>query len=329
MNEKGVNHVIAAKGITVAFKVGSILSKSVMFAVDHVDLSIPEGRTLALVGESGSGKTTLGKTLVGIYKPVEGSVYFRGKDVSKMNKEEYMKYRLKCQYVHQDPYSSLNPYKTVYHILAVPLKAKRLVRDTTEEREVVNKALEEVGLNPQVYSSKYPFELSGGERQRVSIARTLIVKPEFIVADEPVTMLDASLRLDILDLLLDIQKRVGLGMLFITHDLGIAYYVGGDSGEIAVMYLGSIVEYGPADKILNKPLHPYTQALLSAIPEPDPERTRSKRPIQLRNSEPPNPLKVPKGCKFSDRCPFVINQCHESRPQLKRVGDVQVACWLY
>jgi oligopeptide/dipeptide ABC transporter ATP-binding protein len=321
--------IIEARELTVVFKVGTVFSKRELCAVDHVDVSVSKRRTLAVVGESGSGKTTLGKTLVGLYKPSSGSIYFHGKDVSSMNKREYREYRLKSQYIHQDPYSSLNPYRTVYHILAAPLRANKLVKGKKEEEKAIGEALEGVGLNPGVYVNKYPFELSGGEKQRVSIARALLVRPEFVVADEPVTMLDASLRLEVLDLLLDVQRRMNLSILFITHDLGMAYYMAGDTGGAAVMYLGSIVEYGPANEMLRKPLHPYTQALLSAIPEPDPVKSRSKKPMELRSADPPNPLKVPPGCKFSDRCPFVMDRCLKERPPLKSTGDIQVACWLY
>ena len=321
--------VIAAEDLSVVFKVGSFFSKRDLWAVDHINIQVRRGETLALVGESGSGKTTLGKTLVGLYRPTTGKIYFKGKDVSTMTKEEYREYRLKAQYIHQDPYSSLNPYKTVYDILAIPLRANKLVHSKAEEQEIIYKTLESIGLNPRNYVNKYSFELSGGERQRVSIARALLVNPEFVVADEPVTMLDASLRLDILDLLLSVQKERNLSVLFITHDLGMAYYMAGEAGHVAVMYLGSIMEYGPAKQLLESPLHPYTQALLSAIPEPDPVKSRSKSVMKLRSMDPPNPLRAPPGCKFSDRCPFAMDRCYRERPPLVKAGDVYVACWLY
>lgn len=321
--------VIAAEDLTVVFKVGSMFSKKDLYAVDHVNITVNKGETMAVVGESGSGKTTLGKTLVGLYTPATGRIYFHGRDISTMTEEEYKVYRLKSQYIHQDPYSSLNPYKTVYDILAVPLRANKLVHSKAEEEKLIFEALENVGLNPKAYINKYPFELSGGEKQRVSIARALLVKPEFVVADEIVTMLDASLRLEVLDLLLAVQKEMNLSVLFITHDLGMAYYMAGDTGKAAVMYLGSIMEYGPAKEMLESPLHPYTQALLSAIPEPDPAKSRSKKVMKLRSLDPPNPLRAPPGCKFSDRCPFAMDRCFKERPPLKKVGNVMVACWLY
>ncbi|MFP3239740.1 MAG: ABC transporter ATP-binding protein [Caldivirga sp.] len=321
--------VIAAEDLSVVFKVGSMFSKKDLYAVDHINITVNRSETLAVVGESGSGKTTLGKTLVGLYKPTTGRIYFHGRDVSTMTDEEYRVYRLKSQYIHQDPYSSLNPYKTVYDILAVPLRANKLVHSKAEEEKVIFEALESVGLNPKAYINKYPFELSGGEKQRVSIARALLVKPEFVVADEPVTMLDASLRLEVLDLLLSVQKEMNLSVLFITHDLGMAYYMAGERGRAAVMYLGSIMEFGPAKEMLESPLHPYTQALLSAIPEPDPTKSRSKKVMKLRSLDPPNPLRAPPGCKFSDRCPFAMDRCFKERPPLKKVGNTWVACWLY
>lgn len=321
--------VIAAEDLSVVFKVGSFFSKKDLWAVDHVNIIVNKGETLAVVGESGSGKTTLGKTLVGLYRPATGRIYFHGKDISTMTKEEYREYRLKSQYIHQDPYSSLNPYKTVYDILAIPLRANKLVKSRAEEEKIIFETLERIGLNPKLYINKYSFELSGGERQRVSIARALLVHPEFVVADEPVTMLDASLRLDILDLLLTFQRELNLGILFITHDLGMAYYMAGEKGKAAVMYLGSIMEYGPAKELLESPMHPYTQALLSAIPEPDPVKSRSKKVMQLRSLDPPNPLRAPPGCRFADRCPFATDRCYRERPPLKKVGDVYVACWLY
>jgi len=299
-------------------------------AVDHVNISVEQGTTIGLVGESGSGKTTLGKTIIGLYKPTSGHVYYHGKDIWKISEEEFMKFRMSSQIIHQDPYSSLNPYKSVYDVLSVPLRAHKLVKSEQEEREKIYSMLREVGLNPpEFFAEKYPFELSGGQRQRVSIARAMLLEPDLVIADEPITMLDASLRLGILDTMISLQKKMNLSLLFITHDLGMAYYIVGERGKIAVMYLGEIVEYGPAGKVLREPQHPYTKALLSAIPEPDPIKSRSKQLMKLKSLDPPDPTKAPPGCKFSDRCPFAFDRCLKERPKLVDVGDDKVACWLY
>lgn len=322
---------IAAEHLTVTFEAKRGLFGHIPFnAVDDISMLIERGSTVALVGESGSGKTTLGKTLIGLIKPTSGHIYFHGKDVWRMTKDEFMDFRMKSQIIHQDPYSSLNPYKSVYDVLALPLRAHHLAGSKEEEREAVYKMLEEVGLIPaEFYAEKYPFELSGGQRQRVSIARAMLLQPEFVVADEPITMLDASLRLGILDTMMTLQRKMDLSMLFITHDLGMAYYIAGKTGKIAVMYLGSVVEFGSAERVLKDPMHPYTKALLSAIPEPDPKRSRSKQLMKLTRMDPPDPSRAPPGCKFSDRCPFAFDRCRKERPKLSQVGDEQVACFLY
>ena len=322
---------VSSEHLTVTFEAKKGLFGRVYFnAVDDVSIAIERGSTLALVGESGSGKTTLGKTLIGLRKPTSGHVYFHGKDVWSMRKEEFMEFRMKSQIIHQDPYSSLNPYKSVYDVLALPLRAHRLAGSKEEEREAIYKMLEEVGLIPaEFYADKYPFELSGGQRQRVSIARAMLLQPELVVADEPITMLDASLRLGILDTMMALQRKMDLSMLFITHDLGMAYYITGRTGKIAVMYLGSIVEFGPSEKVLKNPMHPYTKALLSAIPEPDPKLSRSKQLMKLTRMDPPDPSRAPAGCKFSDRCPFAFDRCRKERPKLSNAGDEEVACFLY
>jgi len=322
---------VVAEDLTISFHKKKGLFSSMSFnAVDSVSFCIEEASTMALVGESGSGKTTLGKALIGLIRPSSGKIYYHGQDIWSMKKKDFEVFRKKSQIIHQDPYSSLNPYKDVYTILALPLRAHKLVDTKDQEKDVIYKMLEEVGLKPaESFAAKYPFELSGGQKQRVSIARAMILQPEFVVADEPVTMLDASLRLSILDTMLSLQRKMRLSMLFITHDLGMAYYVAQNSGNIAVMYLGSIVEIGPAERVLKDPLHPYTKALLSAIPEPDPEKSRQKELFKLKNMDPPDPTRVPIGCKFSDRCPFAFEKCYNERPQLSKQNDDLVACFLY
>ncbi len=322
---------VYAEDLTVTFESKKGLFGRVPFnAVDRVNLRVESSQTIALVGESGSGKTTLGKALIGLRKPSSGKVYFHGKDIWAMKKADFLDFRMKSQIIHQDPYSSLNPYRSIFDALVLPLRAHKLVSTKQEEEEAVYKALEDVGLTPaQFYASKYPFELSGGQKQRVSIARAMVLQPEFVVADEPITMLDASLRLGILDTLIALQKKMRLSMVFITHDLGMAYYVAGSNGNIAVMYLGSIVEYGPGEKVLKEPLHPYTKTLLSAIPEPDPKKSRSKQVMKLTRIDPPDPSRAPPGCKFSDRCPFAFDRCSKERPALSRENGEEVACFLY
>lgn len=302
-------------------------------AVDGVDIKIYEKGILTLVGESGCGKTTIGKTIVGLIKPTSGQVLYHGKDLSKLSKEEYMRYRRGVQIVHQDPYSALNPTKTIYSILAAPLKRWGIAKSRRDLINKVSELLKLVGLTPpKEFLNKYPHQLSGGQRQRVVVARAISVKPELIVADEPITMIDVSLRIGILDLLLDLRKRLGTAYLFITHDFGAArYFAAKGGGLIGVMYLGKIVEIGPAEDVIHDPLHPYTKVLLSAVPVPDPEISRKKKPIKLKRLDIPSPLNPPSGCKFHTRCPLSMEDiCSRKEPELVEVKpNHYVACHLY
>ena len=301
-------------------------------AVDGVDLSISEKEIITVVGESGCGKTTLGKTIAGLIRPTGGNILYKGKDLRKLSRMEYKEYRRNVQMIHQDPFSALNPTKTVYQILSSPLKRWGFARSRAELIKKVSDLLEVVGLTPPSdFLFKYPHQLSGGQRQRVVVARAISVNPKVIVADEPITMIDVSLRIGLLDLLLDLRKRLGTAYLFITHDFGAArYFAAKGGGTIAVMYLGKIVEQGPAEDVIQDPLHPYTKVLLSAVPVPDPELTRKKKTIKLKSLDIPSPINPPPGCKFHTRCPVSKDICSKKEPKLVEVkSNHYVACWLY
>jgi len=326
--------LIEIRNLRVYFSVRrSLFSKRIhVKAVDGIDLSIEHGEVVTLVGESGCGKTTLGKAIAGLVKPTGGDILFEGRSIFSMDRRSYLEYRRSVQIVHQDPYASLNPTKTVFQTLAPPLRRWGLARSRVELEERVAKLLELVGLTPaEEFLNKYPHQLSGGQRQRVVIARAISVNPKLVVADEPITMIDVSLRLGILDLMLELRQRLRTAYLFVTHDFGAArYFSAKGGGRIAVMYLGKIVEIGPAEDVIRDPLHPYTRVLLSAVPLPDPEVSRKKRPIQLKSLDIPSPLNPPPGCKFHTRCPFEVDVCSREEPPLTevRLGHY-VACWLY
>ncbi len=301
-------------------------------AVDGVDLEIGRGQIVTLVGESGCGKTTLGKTIAGLIRPTAGRILFEGRDISDMTRQEYLHYRRNVQMIHQDPYASLNPTKTVFATLAAFLKRWGLARSRSELVDRASRLLEMVGLTPpEDFLWKYPHQLSGGQRQRVVVARAISLEPSMIVADEPITMIDVSLRIGILDLLLDLQKRLGSSYLFITHDFGAArYFTAKGGGLIAVMYLGNIVEIGPAEDVIHDPQHPYTKVLLSAVPVPDPELSRKKKPIRLKSLDIPSPINPPSGCKFHTRCPYSTEKCEKEAPPLVEVKPGHwAACWLH
>ncbi len=325
--------LIELRNVSKAFRVGlSFLGpKKLAKAVDDVSFKLYEKDTLALVGESGCGKTTTGKIAAGLLKPTEGEVLYKGKDIWKMSRDEWREYRRSVQIIHQDPYASLNPMLTIYKSLSAPLFRHKIVETKEEAVDKVAELLAMVGLTPpEDFIWKYPHQLSGGQRQRVVIARAMSVNPKVIVADEPVSMIDVSMRLQILHLMKDLQEQFGVAYIFITHDLATGRYFASD-GRTAVMYLGSIVEYGPTNSVILDPQHPYTKALLSAIPEPDPEKTRKKKPMKLRSLDVPSLLNIPSGCKFHPRCPFFKEGlCDEKKPGLIDIGGGHmVACWLY
>ena len=284
-------------------------------AVDGVSFSVMRGQTLGLVGESGCGKSTIGRQLVGLETPTEGKIYYDGVDLAALQKDrkQMREVRTKLQMIFQDPYSSLNPRKHIYEILAQPMLYHQIARRDTVEKEIL-RLLDMVGL-PRTVLGRYPHEFSGGQRQRIGIAKALSLNPEFIVCDEPVSALDVSIQAQILNLLKELQKELGLTLLFVGHGLGAVNYV---SDQIAVMYLGKIVEYGDAKEIFHHPVHPYTQALLEAVPIPDP--TEKGRERSLLQGEIGSSTCPPEGCRFHPRCPHATVQCRQEIPEMQEVN---------
>ncbi len=291
-------------------------------AVDGLSLKISRNEIFGLVGESGCGKTTLARVLIGLYKPAEGEVIFKGKNIFSLKKGEMRKLRRYMQMVFQDPYSSLDPLMNIERLLTEPLDIHFKI-PKNRKKEMVIEILEKVGLSKR-HVNRYPYEFSGGQRQRIAIARTLITKPEFIVADEPVSALDISIQAQILNLLMGLQRDMALTCMVIAHDLNVIYHV---CDRVAVMYVGKIVELASVDSIFSDPFHPYTQALISAIPIPDP---RTKPQGTMLKGEVPSPLNPPPGCRFNPRCPFKQSICVEREPQFVEAEDNHfVACHFF
>lgn len=293
-------------------------------AVDDIDLQLRRGEVIALVGESGCGKSTFSLTLMGLEEATAGNIFFEGRDITHIEDSERKQVRQRIQMVFQDPYESLNPTQTIEEIVTEPLVVHGLASNLDERRERVRRALEDSGLRPaEDYLHRYPHQLSGGQRQRVVIAGALVLEPHLLLADEPVSMLDVSIRAEIINLLADLRKSRGISVIFITHDLGTVGYF---ADRVAVMYLGRIVEIGTMEEVLGSPQHPYTQALLSVIPVPNP-RLRKKRIIL--QGETPNPIDLPVGCRFHPRCPVAEAICRASDPLLYSVTDThRSACLL-
>jgi len=289
-------------------------------AVDDVSFAIRKGETLGLVGESGCGKTTVGRTLLHLYKPTAGEIWFDGKQI--ITKKDILEYRKKTAMVFQDPYSSLNPRMTVSDIIAEPLDVHKMYANKKERQERVLELMARVGLNSE-HANRYAHEFSGGQRQRIGIARALSMRPEFVVCDEPVSALDVSIQAQVINMFDELQEQMDLTYLFIAHDLLVVRHI---SDRIAVMYLGKMVELAESKEIYDHPLHPYTKSLMSAVPLPDPKKARENKRIVL-SGDIPSPLNAPSGCPFRTRCPYATDECAESMPEFKEVSAGHyVAC---
>jgi oligopeptide transport system ATP-binding protein len=325
-NQNTVQPLVAVQNLTKFFTMSKGLlgrSQSTLKAVDHVSFSIKQGETLGLVGESGCGKTTIGRTIIRLYEANEGSVFFAGKSIMTLSKKEMLPLRRKMQMIFQDPYSSLNPRMTVAEIVGEPLVIHRIAgRKAAVER--IYELLNLVGLNKE-HASRFPHEFSGGQRQRIGIARALAVEPEFIICDEPISALDVSIQAQIINLLEDLQAKMKLTFLFIAHDISMVRHT---SNRIAVMYLGKLVEISDAWELSKNPLHPYTEALLSAVPIADPVLEASHHRIILEGDV-PSPVDPPPGCRFRARCRMALPACAEGEPELREVGSGHwVACFM-
>jgi oligopeptide transport system ATP-binding protein len=319
--------LVEVKNLSKFFKTKkSIFSrnKGYLKAVDDVSLHIKKGETLGLVGESGCGKTTFGRTLLKLYNPTNGSVFYNNVDIGALSSKELLTYRKKMQMIFQDPYASLNPRLTVGDIIGESLEIHNICSGK-EKEERIKYFLEKVGLHPS-HISRYPHEFSGGQRQRIGIARALAVEPEFIVCDEPISALDVSIQAQIVNMLEDLQKDLGLTYLFIAHDLSMVKHI---SNRVGIMYLGKLVEISDSNEVYKNPLHPYTQALLSSIPIPDPIKAKEKKRIILEGDI-PSPIDPPPGCRFKTRCRYAKVICSQVQPELKEISKGHnVACHLY
>lgn len=310
--------ILEVEGLKKYFKT----PKGMLHAVDDITFSIEPGKTMGVVGESGCGKSTTGRTILRLLEPTAGKVKFEGQDILSLNKNEMRKMRQKMQIIFQDPYSSIDPRMTISDIIEEPLKLHKLCSSRREREERVDQMMETVGIASRLVNS-YPHELDGGRRQRVGIARALILNPSFVVCDEPVSALDVSIQAQILNLMQDLQAQFNLTYMFITHNLSVVHHLADD---IAVMYLGQIVEKAPAAELFEHPQHPYTKALLSAIPIPNLRKRQDAQPIKGEIS---SPIEPPNECRFAARCPYAGEHCKKSTPPLRNLGgEHYVACWL-
>jgi len=313
--------LVEVKNLKEYFNINTGLFKTKpLKAVDDVSFAIRKGETLGLVGESGCGKTTVGRTLLHLYKPTAGEIWFDGKQIK--TKKDILEYRQKSAMVFQDPYSSLNPRMTVSDIIAEPLDVHKMCANKKERQERILDLMAKVGLNSE-HANRYAHEFSGGQRQRIGIARALSMNPEFVVCDEPVSALDVSIQAQVINMFDELQEQMGLTYLFIAHDLLVVRHI---SDRIAVMYLGKMVELADAKEIYDHPLHPYTKSLMSSVPLPDPKKARENQRIVL-HGDIPSPLNAPSGCPFRTRCPHATDACAESMPEFREVASGHfVAC---
>jgi oligopeptide transport system ATP-binding protein len=324
-NVKPGETLVDVQGLRMYFPVtaGLFIQKKIadVRAVDGLDFAISKGETFGLVGESGCGKSTTGRAMLQLYRPTDGSVNFGGTELTKLKGTELRRFRRRMQMIFQDPFSSLNPRMSVGQIIGEPLAIHGLYKGA-ERRERIQYILQAVGLNP-AFERRYPHEFSGGQRQRIGIGRALAVEPEFIVCDEPVSALDVSIQAQVINLLEDLQEQFGLTYLFIAHDLAVVKHI---SDRVAVMYLGKMMELAEGNELYENPLHPYTKALLSAIPITDPELERTRERIIL-TGDVPSPLRPPPGCVFNTRCPIAVDECRERVPDWREVEPMHwVAC---
>ncbi|MCS7057015.1 MAG: ABC transporter ATP-binding protein [Thermoflexales bacterium] len=303
-----------------------LLSRAATTALDNVSLKIEDDQPtiLTVAGESGSGKTTLAMLLLGFITPTRGQILYKGKDITKLRGEEKITFRREVQAVFQDPFAVFNPFYTVDHLLTVPIDKFKLARSKSEARDKMEEALRAVGLRPEDVLGRFPHQLSGGQRQRINVARALLLKPRLLVADEPVSMVDASLRATILESLRNLNREYGISIIYITHDLTTAYHV---ANSIIVLYRGSVMEAGSIDRVIREPQHPYTRLLIDSIPWPDINRKWGQTEIAAREQEHGS---IETGCKFTSRCPFAMERCRQAPPPLYQVAPQQVAaCYLY
>ncbi len=313
-----MSKIIEVKGLKKYFET----PKGTLHAVDHISFTLEKGKTLGIVGESGCGKSTAGRTLVKLLEATDGEILYDGVDITKLSTKEFSKYRNELQMIFQDPYSSLNPRKSVYETIEEPLLIRKKYKNKTERHKRVIELMEMVGLAPR-YTNAYPHELDGGRRQRIGIARALANDPKVIVCDEPVSALDVSIQAQILNLLKKLQKELNIAYIFITHDLGVVKHI---SDEIAVMYLGEIIEYGDSESLFENPIHPYTKALFSAIPIP---KLNVENKTILLNGEITSPIEPKNQCRFAKRCLYTSEQCLKTAPNEVNVNGRIVFCHKY
>lgn len=310
--------ILEVRNLCKYFPVGK---KQAVHAVENVSFTLARGETLGIVGESGCGKSSMGRTILKITEPTSGQIIFDGEDITKLQNRKMLSFRRRMQMIFQDPYASLNPRMTVGEIIEEPMIIHHM-GTPKERKQIVQDLIQTVGLKPD-HIRRYPHEFSGGQRQRIGIARALALNPEFIVCDEPISALDVSIQAQVINLLEKLQRERGFSYLFIAHDLEMVHHI---SHKIGVMYLGNMVEFGDSDDVYKSPLHPYTQALISASPVPDPVQAKEKKRIILEG-EVPSPINPPKGCPFCPRCKYATDKCRTEKPAMKEVQGRMVACW--